>query len=69
MSESWDVGCWTCGWWASTDDDLGPIDRATAEALAAEHQCGPDVWLGPLDGEHSRTRRRVTTIEPVGGVL
>lgn len=61
--EVWTVGCKTCDW-VSTEDEDEPIEEAAdAMAVAIDHRCEPDIYLVDPDGRRSTMEYGVATPE------
>lgn len=48
---SWRVGCHTCDWVWEDEYNEGPLDPEQAKRMADDHECEPEVWVGPPTGD------------------
>jgi hypothetical protein len=52
--EVWTVGCSTCDWVSTEDDDEPILDAPDAMAVATDHRCQPKVYIVDPQGIRSR---------------
>jgi hypothetical protein len=48
---SWRVYCRTCHWEWEDEFGEGPLDAETAKKMARDHDCQPEVQIGPPDSD------------------